>query len=222
MFSLNPFQNELAFQNELEDSSRLSHQPFFSPNLLQPAQTSISANRSERTQRSTRQLFDWKQLSPTGSVHTKEQITEQMTGPMVVVKPSFGRELSTLFNRLSPKDAYCIPEINGVCADVSIAEYKLRLYALVWTDDTLDELDPRLFLLLGPVAGSYLPIDSQLSIKEDHLLLSEQKMRWTHDSTYLCSQVLGLWKLKFTVEILLPNARPLAMPPLILAAAGAS
>ncbi len=124
-------------------------------------------------------------------------------------------ELTALLNRFDPAEISFPPEISGVYTDFSVAEYQLRLYALTWGSTAPAESDERsLFLILGPIKGSYLPIGTRLSVKENHLLLTEPNLRWTAYPAYLYTQVFGLWEEKLTVEVLLPNTYPLTLPPL--------
>jgi hypothetical protein len=124
-------------------------------------------------------------------------------------------ELAALIRRFDPNEVMFPPETSGVYIDLSIAEYKLRLYALTWIATPAAELEGLgLFLILGPVQGSYLPIGTRLTVKENNLLLTEPNLRWTAYPTYLYTQVFGLWEEKLTVEVLLPNTCPFALPPL--------
>ena len=123
-------------------------------------------------------------------------------------------ELATLLNRADFSDLDLPTQAEGVYANLSVGEYKLRLYALVWAIDSAMETELSLCLILGPVAGSYLPMGTQLTVKEKHLLLTGQALKWTSHPTYLYTQVFGSWAEQLTVEVLLPNNRPVALPPL--------
>ncbi len=134
----------------------------------------------------------------------------------VIDGPSPEGELVTLLNRLDPLEISAPPNavVNGVYSDLAIAEYRLRLYALVRSTVQAAESSLSLFLVLGPIQGSYLPIETRLSVQENNLLLTEANHKWISHPAYLYTQVFGTWEEKFTVEVLLPNARPLTMPPL--------
>lgn len=123
-------------------------------------------------------------------------------------------QLSELLNRFSATDIAFPAKTSGLYTDLAIAEYSLRLYALVWATEALSESELSLFLMLEPIEGSYLPLGTRLTVKENNLLLAEPNLRWTNFPTYLYTQVFGSWEEKFTVEILLPNARPFELPPL--------
>jgi hypothetical protein len=159
------------------------------------------------------------------------QPTQNKAGnPEKSVLAPFETSLTALLDQFHATDIAFPPETSGVYTDLAIAEYKLRLYALVWSVtgaakapveapvealiDTSEETDLSLFLILGPVEGSYLPMGTRLTVKENNLLLTDQNLRWTSHPTYLYTQVFGAWKEKFTVEVLLPNARPILLPPL--------
>lgn len=81
-------------------------------------------------------------------------------------------------------------------------------------DEALAAPELSLFLVLGPIAGSYLPMGSQLSVKENNLLMADQTLQWMSNPSYLYTQVFGSWDKKFTVEILLPQTRSFVLPPL--------
>jgi len=103
-------------------------------------------------------------------------------------------------------------ETDGMYTDISIAEHRLRVYAIV-------DLAPQtssLFLILGSLKGSYLPMGSRLSVRENHLLLAEQRLHWTEQSAFVYTQVFGSWQEKFTIEIVLPNAHPKVLAPLMV------
>jgi hypothetical protein len=126
--------------------------------------------------------------------------------------------LTALLNRFDPDGMIVPPETLGIYTDFSIAEYQLRLYALIWAISTAAEpTDPAelsLFLILGPIKGSYLPIGTRLTVKENHLLTTEPNLQWTAHPAYLYTQVFGLWEEQLTVEVLLPNTRPFTLSPL--------
>ncbi len=133
--------------------------------------------------------------------------------------------LTALLSRFDPEGSMVPPDTSGVYTDFSIAEYQLRLYALTWAvsaDAESADAEPvaaesaelSLFLILGPIKGSYLPLGTRLTVKENHLLSTEPHLRWTAHPAYLYTQVFGLWEERLTVEVLLPNTRPLTLPPL--------
>lgn len=102
-------------------------------------------------------------------------------------------------------------DVCGIYTDIQVLEHQLRAYAIV----SLSERAPSLFLILGPRGGSYLPMGSRLSVSENNLLLSEQGTFWTESSTYIYTQVFGNWEEKFTISVLLPNARLKVLAPLM-------
>ena len=124
-------------------------------------------------------------------------------------------ELKALRSRLEGGDLVIDPDASGLYTDFSITEYKLRLYALIWAVDASETSELSLVLILGPIAGSYLPMGTQISVKEKNLLVAEQNLRWTSNPTYLYTQVFGSWEEQFTVEIFLPSARPFSLSPLV-------
>lgn len=148
-------------------------------------------------------LLDWMQISPFEVSSGEGQ------------QSAAGEELKALLSRLEGSELMIDPEASGLYTDFSITEYKLRLYALIWAVDASETSELSLVLILGPIAGSYLPMGTQISVKEKNLLVAEQNLRWTSNPTYLYTQVFGSWEEQFTVEIFLPNARPFALSPLV-------
>jgi hypothetical protein len=122
--------------------------------------------------------------------------------------------LPALLRRSNLADIVFPSETHGSYSDLSIAEYRLRFYALVWTAAPNVDAESKLFLILGPVYGSYLPMGTRINVKECNLLLAQPTFQWANSPTYVYTQVFGSWNERFTVEILLPNARPLTLPSL--------
>lgn len=125
--------------------------------------------------------------------------------------------MASLLSRFSaadfdPENVIFPEETSGVYTDITIAEHQLRVYAMVHS--AAPPLS--LFLILGSLKGSYLPMGSRLTVNEQNLLLSEQVLHWTEHSTYLYTQVFGNWEEKFTIEIVLPNKHPKVLAPLTL------
>ncbi len=124
--------------------------------------------------------------------------------------------LNNILNRFNPTEIEFPPETSGVYTDLAIAEYKLRMYALAWTAiEAIVGPSLSVFLILEPIEGSYLPMDTRLTVKENNLLVDEPNLRWTNHPTYLYTQVFGAREEEFTVEILLPNAHPYELPSLM-------
>lgn len=123
--------------------------------------------------------------------------------------------LTSLVSRFNPTEIVFPPETTGFYTDLSIAEYKLRMYALAWTAvEAIVGAGLSVFLILEPIEGSYLPMDTRLTVKENNLLVDEPNLCWTGHPMYLYTQVFGAWEEAFTVEILLPNAHPYELPSL--------
>lgn len=238
-FNLVPEQIQMYLEGLCKGYESAAHKARTHPAITKPtmplvmstdgARTSNTANLTARTRifpeksspsarevQSRQQPCDWRQLAPIGTTLTAPEITEE-TVPNPAkseLEASPNKELSRLLKRFRSGDIDLPQAVTGVYADVTITEYKLRLYALGWAVEALLEPELSLFLILGPTQGSYLPMDTQLTVKENNLLLTEQTLRWTSAPTYLYTQVFGTWEEKFTVEIALPYARPLSLPPL--------
>ncbi|MFK8186712.1 MAG: hypothetical protein AB8B99_25330 [Phormidesmis sp.] len=150
------------------------------------------------------------------SVSSLAQMPREALAPATVTPPpDADAAMAALLARFSaadfdPDNVVFPDETSGVYTDVTITEYRLRVYAVMH----LGESTSSLFLILGSLKGSYLPVGSRVSVKEQHLLLSDPGLHWTEHSTYVYTQVFGDWKEQFTIEIVLPNARPKVLAPL--------
>ena len=78
--------------------------------------------------------------------------------------PLSDTELADIVMRFENTEVTYGEDSRGVFADISVAEHRLRLHALVWTEDTLltSNMDSGLSLLLvlSPINNGYLPIDT--------------------------------------------------------------
>ncbi|MEL6551961.1 MAG: hypothetical protein AAFQ63_00670 [Cyanobacteria bacterium J06621_11] len=138
------------------------------------------------------------------------------------------RNLVEQFEQAGIFDEGCEASHRGVYADVSIGEYRLRLQSLAWSQPALPhaistaktaqeaaaDSDLKLLLVLSPMADSYLPIGTSLTITENNLLHSAPHLQWASHPNCLYTQVFGDWEKKFTVKIVLPNALPKTLPSL--------
>lgn len=140
------------------------------------------------------------------------------------------RNLVEQFEQAGIFDEGCEVSPRGVYADVSIGEYRLRLQSLAWsqpvcsnvaytaqtntTQAAATDAELKLLLVLSPMAGSYLPIGTSLTITENNLLHSAPHLQWASHPNCLYTQVFGDWEKKFTVKIVLPNALPKTLPSL--------
>lgn len=108
----------------------------------------------------------------------------------------------------------------GVYADVAIADYQLRLFAIASTmefsDKSATQHSENLLLLLQPIASSYLPIGTTLTLRAQDSLYAEPTLQWASNPIYLFSRVLASRETQFTVEIHLPDARSAVLSPLTL------
>lgn len=155
--------------------------------------------------------------------------------------------LEELLHRLATDGVVCPGRPKGVYADIATGEYRFRLYAVTdaavtdeYSDDKASddrthdpasgsvsgsafssvEVTPNLWLILKPLANSYLPIGTQLIMQEASLLNSEPVLRWATSPTCLYTQVYGNWQEKFTVDVWLPTAGKISLPPLMFASVG--
>lgn len=136
--------------------------------------------------------------------------------------------LEELLHRLSTDSVVCPSRPKGVYADIATGEYCFRLYAVTDAVVTAEhgddraydsafgsaEMTPNLLLILKPLANSYLPIGTQLIVQENNLLNSEPVLSWATSPTCLHTQVYGNWQDQFTVDVWLPTAAKISLPPL--------
>ena len=124
-------------------------------------------------------------------------------------------ELAALLIRFDFADGAFPSETIAAYADFSSENQKLRLYALAWTAAGAEEMS--LYLVLQPMAGSYLPLGTEVSVVESDLFHSGQSLRWTSHPVYLYTQIFGAWESQFSVKVSFPNTLPITLSPLTLA-----
>lgn len=127
-------------------------------------------------------------------------------------------ELATLIGQSKLLEGGALSALQGGYADMAIAEYQLRLFAIAAPTDFLGKSTElqllNLLLLLQPVASSYLPIGTTLSIQDQYSLYAEPSLQWASDPVYLCTSVFCPLEAQLTVAVHLPNARPAILPTL--------
>ncbi|MEL7144658.1 MAG: hypothetical protein AAFS04_09010 [Cyanobacteria bacterium J06631_9] len=162
----------------------------------------------------------WQHLSSSVAGHPSEEALLQRSNPDVLEA-----ELAALLIRLDFSEAAFPTEPYGSYLNVSLGEYRFRLYALMWEEQILIHEDAeeafvenQLYLILQPIAGSYLTMGTELHVREGHLPTSSQQLRCTSQPAYLYVQVFGEWAARFSVVVHLPNGQVLELPPLSLAA----
>ncbi|MEL6900294.1 MAG: hypothetical protein AAFP07_05035 [Cyanobacteria bacterium J06606_4] len=128
-------------------------------------------------------------------------------------------ELAALMRQSALLEAEAGSAQQGVYADVAIADYQLRLFAIARMMDFSDKAAPRsanLLLLLQPIASSYLPIGTTLTLRTQDSLSVEPTLQWSSRPIYLFSRVLVSRETQLTVEIHLPDAQSVVLSPLTL------
>lgn len=130
-------------------------------------------------------------------------------------------ELGALLIRLDFSDGAFPTEPWGSYLNFSAGEHKFRLYALTWDEGASTQgnaknidAESQLYLILQPVAGGYLPMGTELHVRETHLLSSGQQLSWTSRPIYLYTQIFGGWETQFSVEVHLPSAQTIQLPSL--------
>ena len=161
----------------------------------------------------------WHHLSSSTAGYPCEESLLERSNPDVLEA-----ELAALLIRLDFSDDAFPTEPYGSYLNISAGEYKFRLYARAWEEETsfqedLDDIDVenQLYLILQPINGSYLPVGTELHVQEANLLTSEQRLSWNSQPTYLYVRAFGEWAARFSVKVHLPNAQPIELPPLRVA-----
>lgn len=212
-FSVRPLGQNQPLQNPLF----LSSSPGELPLSKMPASPPQAPRRSPAFRRRDEPLC-WIALAPeplanSSSGSVKPWAIAQTAEATAIVK-SAGSQLAPVLDQLRCTEIEFPAATSGFYIDLAAGEYRLRLYALVWTEEVLEDSAVSLLLALGPTAGSYLPIGTTLTVKEQNLLSTEAHLRWMSHPTYVYTQVFGGWEEPFTVEVALPNAHPLELPAL--------
>lgn len=123
-------------------------------------------------------------------------------------------ELAALLIRFDFSDGVFPSETIAAYTQLSIQDQQFRLYALAWATAGTDEMS--LHLVLQPLAGSYVPLGTVLSVTERDLSNAGQKVRWSSRPVYLYTQILGEWASQFSVKVSFPEAFPVSLSPLML------
>lgn len=124
--------------------------------------------------------------------------------------------LSTLTDHFRP-EICCVEPVNAVFTEIVIANYPFRLYAIANATSQHQpnsESDSNLLLVLTPMANSYVPVGTDLTIRESDRVCAYQHRCWSTNPAYLYTLVSGHWEQQFTVEVVLPNVLPFALPTL--------
>ena len=151
-------------------------------------------------------------LTSRGTNHWSDRLKEKTAWT-----PLSSGALTEVMTRFEGTEFSCCQATRGFFAEMSIAEYRLQLHALVWPEDGLlnpEATELSLLLVLSPSAIGYLPIGTEITIAEHNLLHSGQNLRWGSNPTYLYTQVFGEWEKRFTVQVALPSGASVTLPPL--------
>jgi hypothetical protein len=138
--------------------------------------------------------------------------------------PSGLRDLSVL-NRESPPAEFeaiitqlrnsgeDIPtEARGACQDFNLATYRLRLFAVTWTEVNEDIPEWNLLLVLGAQPNSCLPQGLQLEVKESDTILDQKIVAEDTENSYIYTRIIGELSEQFTVSIILTSGENITFP----------
>ncbi len=122
-------------------------------------------------------------------------------------------ELEKIVSALTKQGVTLPLGVRSAYTDLQLADFALRLYALVWPCGTPEVSEWSLLVCLGPTPGQTLPAGITLRVGDGDQPIVEQTLAPQAEATFLYGQVLGAWSEQFWVEISLPDGPLLRLPP---------
>lgn len=123
------------------------------------------------------------------------------------------KELEEIASALTKQGVTLPLGVRSAYTDLQLADFSLRLYALVWPLGTPEVSEWSLLVCLGPTPGQTLPAGITLRVGDGNQPIVEQTLAPQAEATFLYGQVLGAWSEQFWVEISLPDSPLLRLPP---------
>lgn len=123
------------------------------------------------------------------------------------------KELEEIASALTKQGVTLPLGVRSAYTDLQLADFALRLYALVWPLGTPEVSEWSLLVCLGPTPGQTLPAGITLRVGDGDQPIVEQTLSPQAEATFLYGQVLGAWSEQFWVEISLPDGPLLRLPP---------
>jgi|GEM_PF-304671 len=122
-------------------------------------------------------------------------------------------ELEKIASALTKQGVTLPLGVRSAYTDLQLADFSLRLYALVWPWGTPEASEWSLLVCLGPTPDQTLPAGITLRVGDGDQPIVEQSLAPQAEATFLYGQVLGAWSEQFWVEISLPDGPLLRLPP---------
>lgn len=98
--------------------------------------------------------------------------------------------------------------------DLNLAEIPLRLYAVIWSVPSEENIPEwTLLLVLGAQPNAALPHGIKLQVSDQTSVLVERMLEQNTNDTYLYTCVVGNWDEEFRVTITLMDGEALTLPP---------
>lgn len=144
-----------------------------------------------------------------------EQLAWELLPPLTTAQGfrPVKEEIEDIVAELASQGIELPPRARGACKEIAIAGFPCRLYAWTWSLMTNNVPEWSLFLILGPTPGETMPLGIELTVSDQHTILSRSSLTQETAITYLYAQVIGYWQEQFVVNISLPNGSTISLPP---------
>lgn len=145
------------------------------------------------------QEFDWILLPPQAAFRAVRSPVE---------------EYDTLRNNLADQGIRIPPQARAAHRELLWGNLELHLYVVIWHNDFASlDLESNLMIILSTPTDVAMPVGTRLLVRDEQVLLVEAEMRQASAEAYLYAQVGGIQGEMFWVEIELPGAARLRLPP---------
>lgn len=134
--------------------------------------------------------------------------------PEVVPMRSPAQEIEAVTTQLRRTGQYIPPEARAAYHNFQLAQARIRLYAVTWSQMSPENtLEWNLLLVLGAQSGYNLPHGTSMIISDDTGILVERVLDINSGDSYLYTCVTGSWAETFTMAITLNNGASMTLPP---------
>ncbi|MEM8828795.1 MAG: DUF1822 family protein [Cyanobacteria bacterium P01_G01_bin.19] len=122
------------------------------------------------------------------------------------------REIVAIVSQLRESGEEIPADAHGACQDFDLGNYRLRLFAIIWQEETDGVAEWSLLTVLGAQVNSYLPQGLKLELKEGDELLDEKIVLEDTEDSYIYTQIIGDLSEQFTVSVVLANGDRFIFP----------
>lgn len=131
----------------------------------------------------------------------------------VINRESPAEEFEAIITQLRNSGEDIPVDARGACQDFNLATHALRLFAVTWTIEEIEDVPEwNLLLILGAQPDNYLPQGLKLELREGDTVLDEKIVPEDTDDFYIYTRVIGELNEQFTVNIILTNGESFTFP----------